>query len=65
MNEDKENFFKIDDKLINFALEYIKKQWKFFFGFFIGVIIIVGLLLMIQNVLKEKTYKMMIKSKRL
>ena len=41
MNEDKENFFKIDDKLINFTLEYIKKQWKFFFGFFIGVIIIV------------------------
>ena len=40
MNEDKENFFKIDDKLINFALEYIKKQWKFLFGFFIGVIVI-------------------------
>ena len=40
MNEDKENFFKIDDKLINFALEYIKKHWEFFFGFFIGVMVI-------------------------
>ena len=40
MSEDKENFFKIDDKLINFALEYIKKQWEFFFGFFIGVMVV-------------------------
>ena len=40
MSEDKENFFKIDDKLINFALEYIKKQCKFFFGFFIGVMVV-------------------------
>ena len=43
MNEDKENFFKIDDKLIIYILEFIKKQWKFLFGFFIGVVFIVVL----------------------
>ena len=40
MNEDKENFFKIDEELIVKVLEFIKKQYKFFFGFFIGVMVV-------------------------
>ena len=44
MNEDKENFFKIDKKYMDIvifpSIEFIKKQWKFFFGFFIGVMVI-------------------------
>ena len=45
MNEDKDNFFTIDKKYMDIvifpSIEFIKKQWKFFFGFFIGVIVIV------------------------
>ena len=41
MNEDKNNIFKIDEKLLIKILEFVKKQYKFFFGFFIGVIVIV------------------------
>ena len=43
MNESKENIFKIDEKLIIKVLEFVKEQYKFFFGFFIGVVIIVFL----------------------
>ena len=46
MNKEKEsnnNLFKIDEKLIIKVLEFVKEQYKFFFGFFIGVILIVFL----------------------
>ena len=44
MNKEKENnnnLFKIDEKLIIKILGFVKKEYKFFFGFFIGVIVIV------------------------
>ena len=41
--ESNNNLFKIDEKLIIKVLEFVKEQYKFFFGFFIGVIIIVVL----------------------
>lgn len=40
MNELKENIFKIDEKLLIKVLEFVKKQYKFFFGFFIGVMVV-------------------------
>ena len=44
MNESKNNIFKIDEKLINKILynilAIVKREWKFFFGFFIGVLVI-------------------------
>ena len=43
MNESKDNIFKIDEKLIIKVLEFVKEQYKFFFGFFLGVITIVVL----------------------
>lgn len=39
MNEARESIFKIDEKLLIKILEFVKKQYKFFFGFFIGVVI--------------------------
>lgn len=35
------NIFKIDPKVQDNIIEYIKKQWKFLFGFFCGVMVIV------------------------
>ena len=47
MNEDKDNIFKIDKKYMDIviypSIEFIKKQYKFFFGFFLGVVVIVFL----------------------
>jgi len=45
MNESKESIFNIDEKLIDKILHniiaIIKREWKFFFGFFIGVMVII------------------------
>ena len=44
MNKENEsnnnNIFKIDEKLIIKILEFVKKEYKFFFGFFTGVMVI-------------------------
>ena len=34
------NLFKIDEKLIIRILEFVKQQYKFFFGFFLGVMVV-------------------------
>ena len=44
MNKEKEsknnNIFKIDEKLVIKVLEFVKEQYKFFFGFFLGVLVV-------------------------
>lgn len=44
MIKEEKNLFKIDEKLINQyadgVLGFVKKQYKFFFGFFLGVLVV-------------------------
>lgn len=43
MDLKKNDFFKIDKELSDNIIELVKSQWKFFFGFFCGVVLVVFL----------------------
>lgn len=38
MSDDSKNIFNIEKQTQDQIIEYVKKQWKFFFGFFLGVV---------------------------